>query len=47
MDKEILDCLLAGSFSEVYNCGPNIEEIRAEVWFGQEPMNSQSRMETT
>lgn len=46
MGKETLDCLLAGRFSEVYICRPNIEEIGAEVWFGQEPMNSQSRMET-
>lgn len=38
---------LAGRFSEVYKCEPNIEEIRAEVWFGWAPMNSESRMETT
>lgn len=38
---------LAGRFSEVYKCEPNIEEIRAEVWFGWAPTNSDSRMETT
>lgn len=31
---------LAGRFSEVYKCEPNIEEIRAEVWLGWVPVNS-------
>lgn len=31
---------LVGRLSEVYKCEPNIEEIKAEVWFGWVPMNS-------